>query len=200
MNQKLKLAIVFIATYALSTQANAHLGTEISVHAGFFSGFTHPLQGLDHLAAMVAVGLWSALSARRAGPELLWGPLGFANMLLLGAMLGVEGLAPPAVEPMIAVSLLVLGLLVISRLRLPAGGAAALVGGFALFHGVAHGLELSNSAHAFEVLAGLLCATLLLHASGLGLGWALRRSPLWLPRAVGAAVALLGGALLLQLA
>lgn len=193
-------AIIFIAVCALSTVATAHTGIENHAHTSFLTGFIHPLLGLDHLAAMVAVGLWSALTARRAGPELLWGPLGFANMLLLGAMLGLEGVALPAVEPMIAASLLLLGLLVVSRWRLPGLGTAALVGVFAVFHGLAHGQELANSASAFQTLAGMLSATVLLHASGLGLGWALRRSPLWLPRAVGAAVALLGGALLLQLA
>jgi len=192
--------IVLIAACAVSTLAAAHTGVESHGHTSFFTGFMHPLLGLDHLAAMVAVGLWSALAARRAGPELLWGPLGFANALLLGAMLGLQGVALPAVEPMIAASLLLLGLLVTSRLRLPGAGAAALVGVFAVFHGLAHGQELVDSASAFATLAGMLSATLLLHASGLGLGWALRRSPLWLPRAVGAAVALLGGALLLQLA
>jgi urease accessory protein len=195
----LRNTLFFIATCALSTWASAHSGVENHGHLGFFSGFTHPLLGLDHLAAMVAVGLWSALSARRAGPELLWGPLGFANALLLGAMLGLEGVTLPVVEPMIAASLLLLGLLVVSRWRLP-GLGAALVGVFALFHGLAHGQELVDSASAFETLAGMLSATVLLHASGLGLGWTLRGSPLWLPRAVGAAVALLGGALLLQLA
>lgn len=192
--------IIFIAFCALSTGATAHTGIESHAHTSFLTGFIHPLLGLDHLAAMVAVGLWSALTARRAGPELLWGPLGFANMLLLGAMLGLEGVALPAVEPMIAASLLVIGLLVVSRLRLPGLGAALVVGVFAIFHGLAHGQELVNSTSAFQTLAGMLTATVLLHASGLGLGWVLRRSPLWLPRAVGAAVALLGGALLLQLA
>lgn len=192
--------LIFIASCALSTGAAAHTGIENHAHTGFLTGFIHPLLGLDHLAAVAAVGVWSALTARRAGPELLWGPLGFANFLLLGAMLGLQGVVLSAVEPMIATSLLVIGLLVVSRWRLPGLGAALVVGVFAIFHGLAHGQELVNSASAFQTLAGMLTATVLLHASGLGLGWALRRSPLWLPRAVGAAVALLGGALLLQLA
>jgi len=160
----------------------------------------HPVFGLDHLAAMVAVGLWSALSARRAGLELLWGPLGFANLLLVGAVLGLQGIELPAVEPMIAASLLVLGLLVVSRLRVPGAVAALLVGGFALFHGLAHGLELADSPHAFGVLAGMLTATVLLHSAGLGAGWALRGANVWLARAVGVGVAGFGSMLLLQLA
>ncbi len=88
---------------------------------------------------MVAVGLWSALAARSAGRDLLWGPVGFAAMLLVGAVLGLQGVALPAVEPMIAASLLVTGLLVVSRLRVPGLVAALGVGVFAVFHGVAHG-------------------------------------------------------------
>jgi len=193
-------AIIFIAACALSTVATAHTGIENHAHTSFLTGFIHPLLGLDHLAAMVAVGFWSALTARRAGPELLWGPLGFANLLLLGAMLGLQGVVLSAVEPMIAASLLVIGLLVVSRLRLPGLGAALMVGVFAIFHGLAHGQELVNSASAFQTLAGMLTATVLLHASGLGLGWALRSANVWLPRIAGAAVVLFGGALLLQLA
>jgi urease accessory protein len=193
-------ATIFIAACALSTWATAHTGVENHAHPSFLTGFMHPMFGLDHLAAMVAVGVWSALSARRAGLELLWGPLGFANLLLVGAMLGLQGIELPAVEPMIATSLLVLGLLVVSRLRLPGLGAVLLVGGFAVFHGLAHGLELAESSSAFAVLAGMLTATLLLHSAGLALGWALRSANVWLARAAGAGVAGFGSVLLLQLA
>src|SRR5659263_6055 len=91
-------AAVLIAACAISTLAAAHAGVDAQAHPDFFTGFTHPMFGLDHLAAMVAVGVWSALTARRAGRELLWGPLGFANLLLVGAMFGLEGVALPAVE------------------------------------------------------------------------------------------------------
>jgi urease accessory protein len=160
----------------------------------------HPLLGLDHLAAMVAVGLWSALAARKAGPELAWGPVGFAGMLLVGAVLGLQGVAVPAVEPMIAASLLVTGLLVVSRWRVPGLVAAAGVGLFAVFHGVAHGQELAGQASAWPTLAGMLAATALLHGAGLAAGWALRQRTVWISRAAGMAVALMGGALLAQMA
>jgi len=155
--------------------------------------------GLDHLAAMVAVGVWSGLAARRAGPELLWGPLAFANMLLVGALMGLQGIDLPAVEPMIATSLLVIGLLVVVRLHVSAVATTVLIGLFAVFHGLAHGLELANTASAFETLAGMLCATVLLHATGLGLGWLLRAAHVWVPRIAGGAVATFGSVLLLQL-
>lgn len=162
---------------------------------GFLDGLLHPFTGLDHLAAMLAVGFWSALSARR-----LWTtPLAFAAMLLAGALLGLAGIALPAVEPMIAASLLVLGLLVALRTQMPAMLAAALVGVFAVFHGVAHGTELAGAANIEGPLLGMLLATLALHATGLGLGRAFRHTS-WISRAAGAGVAALGVTLLTQLA
>jgi urease accessory protein len=124
--------------------------------------------------------------------------LAFANLLLAGALLGMQGVALPAVEPMIAASLLVIGMLVVARLRLPGLAAALLVGLFAVFHGVAHGLELAESASAFQTLAGMLSATLLLHAFGLVIGWSLRGANVWVGRLVGASVALFGTLLLTQ--
>jgi urease accessory protein len=181
---------------ALPLAAAAHTGADAGLHHGFMSGFLHPLTGFDHLGAMVAVGLWSALTARRAWPDLLWAPLGFALMLLVGALPGLAGVQVPAVEPMIAASLLVLGLLVVTQRRLPALAAAALVGSFAVFHGVAHGQELAGESGAAMTLAGMLAATVLLHAAGIAIGWSLRHADRWVPRLAGAAVAIFGVALL----
>lgn len=192
--------LAFLALATLAAAASAHTDGVAHSHHDFFSGLTHPLFGLDHLAAMVAVGLWSALSARRAGPELLWGPVGFASLLLVGAVMGLQGIAVPAVEPMIAASLLATGLLVASRLHVPGIVAALGVGVFALFHGLAHGYELAGSDSAWQTLAGMLCATVLLHSAGLAAGWALRHRTVWVTRAAGAGVAALGGAMLMQLA
>ncbi|MES1163892.1 MAG: HupE/UreJ family protein, partial [Rhizobacter sp.] len=129
-------------------------------------------------------------------PDLLWAPLGFAVMLLAGALAGLAGLQLPAVEPMISASLLVLGLLVITQRRLPAGAAASLVGVFAVFHGAAHGQELASESGAALTLAGMLCATALLHVGGVAIGWSLRHANRWVPRVAGAAVAVFGIALL----
>jgi urease accessory protein len=197
MSSKFFKPLILLACASAATLASAHTGVEGHSQTSFLSGFVHPLLGLDHLGAMLAVGLWSALTARRGGRELLWGPLAFANMLLIGAVLGLRGVAFPAVEPMIATSLLVLGLLVVSRRRLPGVAAAALVGLFALFHGLSHGYELANNVNAFQTLAGMVSATLLLHAIGLALGWALRSAQAWLPRLIGGAIAAAGSALLL---
>ena len=200
MNHKLKIALVFLVTNALSATVMAHTGADVHVHLGFISGLVHPILGIDHLAAMLAVGLWTALTARRASVDLLWAPAGFAGALLVGATVGLSGLNQPTTEPMIAASLLMLGLLLISRLRLSGGAAASLVGGFAFFHGLSHGHELAGQASATSVLAGMLCTTLLLHACGLALGWTLRSAPVWAARIVGTSTALLGAGLLTQLA
>lgn len=190
--------LALLAATLLPLAASAHTGVDGGLHHGLVAGFMHPLTGADHLAAMVAVGVWSALSARRAWPDLLWAPLAFAGMLLAGALVGLAGLTLPAVEPMIAASLLVLGLLVAARVHLPAGVAMAVVGLFAVFHGVAHGHELAGEQDAALTLAGMVGATVLLHAAGIALGWALRHANAWLPRIAGAAVVGLGATLLAQ--
>lgn len=181
------LAAVFVLLPGL---ALAHVGTDagISHGHGFGAGFSHPFSGLDHLFAMLAVGIWSAMTARRA-----WlAPAAFAGMLGIGAVLGMAGFMLPAVEPMVASSLLVVGLLVASRAALPAAGAMALVGAFALFHGLAHGTELAGAA----ALAGMLLGTLSLHAGGIGIGTLLKARDLMWSRALGGIVALVGAGLL----
>lgn len=195
-------SLVVVGCAALSGQAMAHTGVDAHHGASFLAGLVHPLMGVDHLAAMLAVGLWSALVAPRDGLHKFWGPLAFSNVLLVGALLAMNGVtlgAATAIEPMVAVSVLVMGLLVATRSPLGIALTAAVAGGFALFHGLAHGQELANQPQAFECLAGMLCSTVALHAIGLALGSALRQHPLWLSRAVGVAVAALGGALMLQL-
>ena len=197
MNAKMAKAIVLVAACTCSTWASAHIGTDSATHhgMGFVDGLAHPFTGLDHLAAMLAVGFWSALAARR-----VWAaPLAFAAMLVAGALMGLAGISSPAVEPMIATSLLALGLLVAARTRLPAALAAGLMGGFAVFHGLAHGAELSGGGLWFAPLAGMLIGTVALHLTGMAAGASLRTGNVWWPRVAGASVALLGGALLLQM-
>ncbi|TXH91354.1 MAG: HupE/UreJ family protein [Rhodoferax sp.] len=199
MRKSARYALFFIAIYAVSMRANAHIGTEMHGHGSFMTGFLHPFGGMDHLLAMLAVGVWSALVVQRPDSALLRGPLAFANVLLLGTLLGLQGLTGAVVEPMVAASVLVLGLLVLTRFPLGRGTCMALVGGFALFHGLAHGSELAASDNALAAMAGMYTATLLLHLGGVLLGWPLRRAPLWVGRATGATVAASGVALLLQL-
>lgn len=197
MPTRLKALFALLLTAVASGSALAHTGVDTHQHLGFMAGFLHPFTGLDHMVVMLAVGLWTALIAKQFGHEMLWGPLGFANMLLAGAALGLQGVQIPAVEPMIAASLLAIGLLVLSKLPLRGLAAALLVGVFAVFHGVAHGFELAANANAFPALAGMVSATLLLHSMGLALGWSLRGANVWVPRVLGGAVAAFGSALLI---
>ncbi len=197
MRTSLKAMTALIVTAAASGSALAHTGLNAHQQMGFMSGFLHPFTGLDHLAVMLAIGLWSALIAQKFGREMLWGPLAFANMLLVGAALGLGGVNVPAVEPLIAASLVAAGLLVLTKLPLRGVGAAMLAGTFALFLGLALGYELADNVNAFQALAGMVSATVLLHTIGLALGWSLRGANVWVPRLIGGTVAALGSALLL---
>ncbi|RZL10837.1 MAG: HupE/UreJ family protein [Rubrivivax sp.] len=194
------VALVGVATGLGTSVASAHVGAGLHEHAGdalssFAAGATHPLTGLDHLAAMLSVGVWSAVAGGSPSPgRLLAAPLAFATMLLVGALLALNGLSVLGIEPMIAASLLVMGLLVMARLSIPPMASAGLVGGFALFHGLAHGQELAG--HATAALAGMVLTTLALHAAGIAAGLALRQRQAWLPRLAGGGVALFGLSLL----
>lgn len=173
----------------------AHLGADAHVHQGatdaLRAGFLHPLSGADHWAAMLALGLWSAMTARRV----IVAPVIFAAMMAVGAMLGFMNAPIGAVEPLIACSVLVLGLLIAMRWQLPSWAAAMLAAGFALVHGVAHGLELAGPEQYLS-LAGMLTATLLIMSLGMLVGrWLPRHLP-WLPRLGGAALSLFGVVLL----
>jgi urease accessory protein len=161
--------------------------------AGLAAGFAHPLLGLDHVLAMVAVGLW----ASQLGGRALWlVPASFVTLMAAGAALAMVT-ALPAVELGIVGSLLVLGALVAFSARLPVAVGAAIVGVFALFHGHAHGTEMPASAAALFGL-GFVAATALLHGTGVaaGLYWRSTASG-WLVRAGGAAVAATGLVLLI---
>ncbi len=172
----------------------AHTGSDAGMHHlnGMMQGSVHPFTGLDHLAAMTTVGIWSAMTARR-----VWvAPLAFAVLLLTGALLGVGGIQPVVIEPMVAVSLLVIGLLLATRTSLPTIAAGTLVGAFALFHGMAHGTELSHAQSIGGALTGMIAGTILLHVIGLVIGMVLKRvSALW-PRLIGLFVSILGIGLL----
>jgi urease accessory protein len=178
--RQLLLLLVFTA-FTPATLAHTH-----GAHgAGFVAGGLHPFLGLDHLLAMVAVGLWAAQLGGRA----LWMmPAAFVTSLVAGALLAYAGVALPAVETTVILSLLILGSLVVSAARLPIAAGMTLVGGFALFHGHAHGSELPQAANAWFYLLGFSLATALLHAAGVIAGTRLRGSLAWLVRGAGMAV------------
>lgn len=184
-----RIVSLIVLLCAAATPALAHPGHDTS-------GFTHPFTGVDHLLAMVGVGLWaSLLSAKRPAAAYLV-PSAFVVMMLLGAAAGFAGIKLPLVEAGIAVSVLVLGALVVGAVRMPVAAAMAVVGLFAVFHGYAHALE-APAVGTGGFILGFTAATILLHVVGLGLGWVARRAvgDLGL-RALGGAV-VAGGALVL---
>ena len=171
-----------------ATPAFAHPGHGAE---SFAAGIVHPLTGLDHVAAMVAVGLWAALKGGRA----LWAwPAAFVGVMLFGGALGMAHVAVPFVEPGILASVVVLGLLVALAVDVPVAVGAALIGVFALLHGHAHGTDVAENLGGVEYMAGFALATATLHAAGLGLAVMTRRP---LVRIAGAACAVLGLALVL---
>ncbi len=160
------------------------------------SGFLHPFTGIDHLLAMVAVGIWAAFLAVRKRATALLVPATFLAMMAVGAAAVFAGIKLPLVEAIILGSVFVFGGLSLNEVRLPAAAAMSVAGLFAFFHGYAHALE-APEAGAGAYIWGFLAATTLLQAVGLGLGWAALRvlGDLGL-RALGGAV-LAGGAFVL---
>ena len=138
-----------------------------AVTGGAAAGFLHPFTGLDHLIAMLAVGVWAAQLGGRARWII---PMAFVGAMAAGGLLGFAGLVPPLAEQMIAASVAVLGLQIVTRTRLAPALGAALVGAFAVFHGAAHAAELPHAASALAYAAGFCAATALLHAAGVGAG------------------------------
>ncbi len=190
---KLKQLVMALFTLSMSGAVMAHTG-HLDV-AGFAGGFTHPFTGLDHLAAMLAVGMWAGLTAGRRA----WIPVAaFMGFMSLGAALGMTGIPLPGIEAGIATSLLAMGLLLVSLARLPIAVSIALVGVFALFHGCAHGAEMPVAATPLLYGLGFILATGTLHLVGIGLGgWARHFKAEWMVRAVGVLTGGLGAWLLL---
>jgi urease accessory protein len=168
--------------------AYAHSGD--AAGAGFVTGFLHPILGWDHVAAMVAVGLWGAF----LGSPAIWAlPLAFPLVMAAGGVLGVVGVPLPAVETGIAASALVIGLAVALAARPPLWVAAAVVAAFAVFHGHAHGVEMPGAANPLAYGAGFVIATGLLHLAGIAFGLlAARPAGRVAVRAAGGAIALAG--------
>lgn len=156
---------------------------------GLMAGIGHPLGGLDHLLAMLAVGLWAAQQQGAARWAL---PCTFVGTLLIGGLLGFAGLNLPARESAIAASVLALGLAVALAVRPPLSLAIAATALFALFHGVAHGLELPEMSSPWAYAAGFVAATAALHAAGYAVVRALPQAAAPLVRLAGAASAASG--------
>jgi urease accessory protein len=172
--------------------AQAHIVTTDTM--GLLSGVMHPLTGADHVLAGVAAGIWAAVSGGSRARSVI---AAFLGMLSLGAVAGFAGTSLGLVEPVIAMSVITLGVLIALRVSLPVLVAPAVAGGFALFHGYAHAAGLPMMAGSAWYLLGLLMATLLLLGSGVVLGRWLVKSESRIPlRLAGGFVALIGSLLL----
>lgn len=186
MRKVLRLGLILSS--CLPGMALAHTGVD---HAtGFKNGILHPISGIDHLLAMIAVGLWAA----QLGGRGYWAvPATFVTVMVVGGGLGFAGVPVPLTEEGILVSILVLGLLIAGAFQLPTLLSMAIVGLFALFHGYAHGAEMPASMGTASYTAGFALATALLHVLGIGLGMLIQRTRLLtLNRWVGGAIAFTG--------
>lgn len=181
-------AITLVTLCLFAGTASAHTGHHLV--AGFTTGLTHPLTGLDHLLAMIAIGLWAAQQGGRA----LWAvPATFVSAMTLGGGLAWAGLSLPQAETGIAASVLVLGLLVATQRRWTVTAGMAIAAGFAIFHGYAHGLEMPQAASPVLYALGFVMATVLLHGVGIA-GSLLGHRVL---RVAGAGIAATGAVLLI---
>ncbi|WP_324749231.1 HupE/UreJ family protein [Sphingomonas sp. LY54] len=178
-----RLFLAGAALMVLAAPALAHPALDGRTD-GFVGGVAHPLLGLDHVAAMIAIGLWAAVLGRKATRQV---PVAFVAAMVGGFLLAASGGSLPGVEPGIAASVLILGLLIAAAVRLPLAASMGLAGLFAVFHGHAHGSETSGNALAIGL--GLGTSTILLLAAGLWVGTSLaqRRPPF--ARGLGAAIA-----------
>lgn len=189
------VTIVAAAMIAIPTVASAHPGHEGT--PGLVHGFLHPLGGLDHILAMVAVGLFAA----RLGGRALWlVPASFVVTMAVAGIAGMTGFALPYVEAGIALSILVLGAAIALEWTMPVAAAMGLVAFFAVFHGHAHGAEMPQTMSGLAYGMGFVAATAALHALGIGLGLVIGRSGETASRRIlqigGGAAALAGAALL----
>jgi urease accessory protein len=188
-----RAVVVAAATMLLlfAVPALAHTGSSTG---GFIGGFAHPLFGLDHVVAMVAVGLWGAF----LGPPAIWLlPIVFPLVMAFGGVIGILGVSLPGVETAIALSAVVLGTMVALAARPPLWVAALIVGVFAIFHGHAHGAELPPGADVVAYSVGFVVATGLLHLTGIAIGLLARwRAGRIAVRTAGGAIALAGVAFL----
>jgi urease accessory protein len=189
----LKPSLFILFLISLSSSAFAHADAA-SLQGGFISGFMHPLTGLDHIVAMVAVGLWGVFLGKPA----IWVlPIIFPLVMAFGGALGVVGVDIPAIETGIALSGVVLGLAVAFAIKPPLWIAGIIVGAFAIFHGHAHGTELPNATSPLVFSIGFVTATGLLHLAGIAFGELTRWS--WgekVVRAAGIIIAGIGSAFL----
>jgi len=185
-----------VALFAITQVASAHPG-HVGPHGGFGAGAAHPISGLDHLLAMLAVGLCAAQIGGRAFWML---PVTFLASMLVGELVAVGGGGVPMVEQGIAASVLVMGLMLATGSRVSLPAVMALIGLFAIFHGYAHGAEMQPGTGYASYAMGFIGTTAMLHAIGIAMGQLFKRTAgIALPRLAGASIAACGFALLMGL-
>ena len=163
----------FVISLIFFTPSLVYAHTGIGHSSGFLHGISHPLGGLDHILAMVAVGIWAAQISGKA----VWAiPATFVGVMLMGGVLGITGITLPFVEQGIIMSILILGVLIAAAVRLPLYSSAAIVALFALFHGHTHGAEAPVAASGVAYGIGFALSTTILHLSGIGFGLIFQRS------------------------
>jgi urease accessory protein len=190
------MAVSMLALCALLPGiALGHVESGVVGDGGFVSGLAHPVTGLDHVVAMVAVGLWGAI----LGAPAIWAlPIAFPLIMTVGAVLGILDVPVPAIDLGIAASAIVLGGMVAANARPPLAIAFLLIAFFAIYHGHPHGAALPDFGVPILYAAGFVVATGLLHVAGIAFGllyrWPAGKTAV---RALGGAIAAVGGYFLL---
>jgi len=183
-----RFLVIFASASLAPASASAHL--DGGALGGFQSGFTHPIVGIDHLLAMLAVGIWGA----QMGGRNVWTlPVTFPLIMAAGGIVGMSGFALPQVELGIALSVFVLGLAIAFAWKAPEWAALVLIAVFAVFHGYAHGVELPRAVDPASYAIGFVVATGVIHVAGIGIGLLLGQA--WkgrLSQTLGGAIAVTG--------
>lgn len=176
------ISLTLLTVLLIPNMAHAHAGHA----AGWEAGLLHPFTGLDHLSALIAVGIW----AKQMGGRAVWCvPLAFICVMALGGLLGIAAIPLHFIEGGVLASVLVLGALIASQARYSLPVSMSLVSLFALFHGYAHGVEMPHNASGFGYALGFMLSTAALHLTGITIASALARSGL---RILGMLIALIG--------
>ena len=163
--KKISMAAGVLAVLMLASHAISHLGSPGQTH-GLINGVVHPVCGIDHVLAMLGVGIWSGLAM--PANRILVAPIAFVAAMLAGAVASVAGASFAAADAAMAISVVVMGLLIATRVHLPIAIGAVLIGAFGIMHGYLHGAEIDGAVLAY--VAGFALTTTALHLAGIGFG------------------------------
>ncbi|WP_296406007.1 HupE/UreJ family protein [Psychrobacter sp.] len=183
----LTASLMFTATLAMAHPVQNNI---VHTHSDFLSGLMHPFMGLDHLLAMAAIGFWSM----RQNDTMKRGtPLFMVAGMLFGAVITLTGINLAGIETGIGMSVLLAGVLIATLAKLPTAIGGTLVAMFMVVHGYAHGLEMAVGSNVIIYMVGFVVATLVITFGGRALGSVMQKSDNRITRALGGAVAIIGG-------